>query len=270
MKTAFITTLFFVSTLSSWAEEPAFDGRIELRAPKRANWEISFRPNTAMRIEEKKQGRNASLDESSLLPAGSDSTLVKLKVEKAGDVYHETSYFSDGSKLAKWSNQTIQFRELKGRENQLGMAGVTLLDQEYSDHSQEDFEELGWLTKEFYKGIIQYQNQPCLLFQVSSDKRPKTRRETAEKKFLTESKVDEAGGKGAQNFAAPPEPISQVVVILSAATRLPLVYNDGEILRLYSYEIGNLPPLRLPQKFAREFAAWKKHLEKASSLPSPP
>jgi hypothetical protein len=46
-----------------------------------------------------------------------------------------------------------------------------------------------------------------------------------------------------------------VVVIVSAATRLPLVYNDGQLVRTYNYKTSGLEPPVPPEKVAREFAA---------------
>lgn len=271
MKFVHPAVILLASISCTFAQEPAFDGRIELRAPARANWDVALRPTAAMRMEERKEARSASLDATAQLPLGADDTLVKLKVEKSGPMYHETSYFGDGSKLEKWSLETIQFRELRGRNDLLGMAGVTLLDPDFSDHSKEDFEELGWLSKEFYKGIIQYENMPCFLFQTSGDKKPNTRREAAMSRFLADSAADAPSGEKSADAEKPATPAStKVTVILSVATRLPLMYNDGKVLRIYHYETANLPALQPPQKFASEFAAWQKHFAEVNRRPSAP
>lgn len=263
--------ILLASISCTLGEEPAFDGRIELRAPQRANWEVTLRPTAAMRIEAKKQSKSASLDAASQLPLGGDETLVKMKVEKSGQMYHEISYLGDGSKLEKWSVGAIQFRELKGRKDQLGMAGATLLDPDFSDHSKEDFEELGWLSKEFYKGTIQYENTPCLLFQTTSNKKPNTRREGAVSRFLSDSAADTAGVKKPADTEKPAAPaVHPVTVIISAATRLPLMFNDGKVLRIYRFETDNLPALQPPQKFASEFAAWEKHTAEVNRHPAAP
>ena len=268
MKFIHPAALLLASITFTLGEEPAFDGKIALRAPARSNWEITMRPTAAMRIEERKQARSASLDAISQLPLGADDTLVKFKVEKSGEMYHETSHFADGSKQEKWSLGTIQFRELKGRKDQLGMAGATFLDPDFSDHSKEDFEELGWLSKEFYKGTIQYEDMPCLLFQTSSDRKPPTRRETAVSRFLAESAADYAGAEKPAKVEKPA--VHPVTVILSADTRLPVIYDDGKVLRIYHFETANLPALQPPQNFASEFAAWKKHLAEINRRPAAP
>jgi len=54
----------------------------------------------------------------------------------------------------------------------LAMAAANLLDPEFSDHGKEDFEELGWLDKKFYKGPITPNNQPCFLFQTTLARQP--------------------------------------------------------------------------------------------------
>lgn len=268
MKTIYSAIFFVFSGVFALGEEPVFDGKISLRAPARSSWEITLRPTSAMRIEEREKARTASLDKESILPMGPEETLVKLKVEKSGQMYQETSYFNNGTKREKWSIGSIQFRELKGRDDQLGMAGATVLDPDFSDHSKEDFEELGWLSKEFYKGIIQYENVPCFLFQTSSDKKPATRREAAVGRFLAET-ADEV--TGATATVKPTKPtVTTVTVIISAATRLPLMYNDGRIIRLYRFETSGLAALKPPAKFASEFAAWQKHLAEVNRAPSAP
>ena len=69
---------------------------------------------------------------------------------------------------------------------------------------------------------------------------------------------------------APKPSSSPVVVILSAASRLPLVYNDGQILRTYSYKTSGLEPLMPPEKFAREFVAWRKYAAEMNRAPAAP
>jgi hypothetical protein len=60
------------------------------------------------------------------------------------------------------------------------------------------------------------------------------------------------------------------MVIVSAASRLPLVYNDGQILRTYSYKTSGLEPLVPPEKFAREFTAWRKYAVERNRAPVAP
>lgn len=258
------------TVLSAHAQEtpaaPEFDGKIELRAPDRSAWEVTLRPTAAMRIEQRQQARVASVEELPAKPADGDDSLVRLRVEKSGELFHETSYLANGTKTEKWGIGAIQFREMEGREI-LAMAGMNLLDTDFSDHSKEDFEELGWLTKDSYVGPIYYQKQACFLFQTSSDKRPRTRRESAVDRFMSDSTTD------AGNAAAPPSPPptpTPVTVIVSAATRLPVLYNDGKILRTYKFDPGPFAPLVPPLKFAREFAAWRAHLAESTRAPSAP
>ena len=174
-------------TVLAAAQEPTFDGKIELRAPARSSWVITFKPTKAMRVTESGKSRSASIDESPMTPFGAMEVLTSLTVEKSNDLYSELSRFSDGTKSEKWSIGAVQFREIKGGTD-LAMAAMNLRDPNYSDHSKEDFEELGWLSKDFYQGVITYQNQPCFLFQTTTDKRPPTRRDKALKNFLSDPK----------------------------------------------------------------------------------
>jgi hypothetical protein len=252
------------------AQEPAFDGKIELRAPARSNWVITFKPAKAMHVEESGKSRAASIDELPMMPVGPTQVLTSLTVEKSNNLYFELSRFSDGTTSQKWSIDAVQFREIKvGTE--LAMASMSLQDPDYSDHSKEDFEELGWLNKDFYKGVITYNGQPCLLFQTTTDKRPPTRRDRAERQRLqadpmaAKLKESHGGVPGASQPSATP-----VMVIISAASRLPLVYNDGQTLRTYSYKTSGLEPLVPPDKFAREFAAWRKYAAEINRAPVAP
>lgn len=241
------------------AQEPVFDGKIELLAPKRSRWVITFRPSKAMHVAESGKSRAASVDELPMSPDAAEHVLTSLTVDKSDTLYCELSRFSDGTKSEKWSTGVIQFREVKDG-SLLAMAAMNLLDPDFSDHSKEDFEELGWLGKEFFVGVITYQNQPCFLFQTTSDKRPQTRREDAQQKFLSDPEsvsFKESQGKSPKAPAKPPS--TPVTVIVSANSRLPLVYNDGKVLRTYSYKTSGLEELVPPEKFAREFAAWRKH-----------
>ena len=257
-------------TISAPAQEPAFDGRIELRAPVRSNWVITFKPSKAMRVAESGKSRSASIEELPMTPDATDRVLTSVKVEKSNELYAEFSTFSDGTKSQKWSIGAIQFREIKDG-SVLAMASMNLLDPDFSDHSKHDFEELEWLTKEFYKGVINYQNQACFLFQTTTDKRPPTRRDKALQRFLADPETERLkAGQGSPPEAAAKAPSTPVLVIISAVTRLPLVYNDGQILRTYSYKTSGLEPLVPPDKFAREFAAWRKHAAELDRAPAAP
>jgi hypothetical protein len=78
-------------------------------------------------------------------------------------------------------------------------------------------------------------------------------------------KESHGGVPGASQPSATP-----VMVIISAASRLPLVYNDGQTLRTYSYKTSGLEPLVPPDKFAREFAAWRKYAAEINRAPVAP
>jgi len=263
MKSASTLIALLFTLAISGAEEPAFDGRIELRTPKRANWEVTLRPTSAMRIQQQEQARVASVDDLPMTPVDGDESLVRLKVEKSGTLFHETAYFANGTKTEKWGIGAVQFRELKGG-TLLAMAGMNLLDPDFSDRSKEDFEELGWLTKDSYKGPIIYQRTRCLLFQLSSKKKPLTRRETVLKNFMSETTDSSVVAPVAD------QPEATVTVIISAATRLPVLYNDGQVVRTYSFETDGLSELIPPPKYEREFAAWRAHVKEQNRVPSPP
>lgn len=253
------------------AQEPAFDGKIVLRAPARSSWVITFKPTTAMRVTESEKSRAASIEELPMTPDATARVLTSLTVEKSNQLYAELSRFSDGTQSQKWSMGAVQFREIKDG-TLLAMAAMNLLDSDFSDHSKEDFEELGWLSKDFYKGTITYLSQPCFLFETTSDKRPATRRDKARQRFLADDGITNMktpenlpeAGPSAKAASIP------VIVIISAATRLPLVYNDGQILRTYSYKTSGLAPLVPPEKFAREFDAWRKHVAEMNRAPAAP
>ena len=257
-------------TLAAAAQEPVFDGKIELRAPARSSWVITFKPGKAMHVKESGKSRAASIDELPMVPDAAKRVLTSLTVEKSNDLYFELARFSDGTMTRKWSVGAIQFREIKGG-TALAMVAMNLLDPDFSDHSKEDFEELGWLSKDFYQGVITYKDQPCFLFQTTSDKRPPSRRDRALLQFLASDPdiPKPKDGQGGSPEAAKPPP-SQVMVIVSAASRLPLVYNDGQILRTYSFKTSGLDPLVPPEKFAREFTAWRKHVAEMNRAPVAP
>lgn len=257
-------------TISAPAQEPAFDGRIELRAPVRSSWVITFKPGKAMRMAESGKSRSASIEELPMTTNATDRVLTSITVEKSSELYAEFSTFSDGTKSQKWSIGAIQFREIKDG-SVLAMASMNLLDPDFSDHSKHDFEELEWLSKEFYRGVITYQDQACFLFQTTTDKRPPTRRENAQQKFLADPETERLkAGQGNLPGATAKPPSTPVMVIISAGTRLPLVYNDGQILRTYSYKLSGLERLVPPDKFAREFAAWRKHAAELDRAPAAP
>jgi hypothetical protein len=145
--------LSFALILPLSAQEPKFDGKIQLIAPKRSSWKIKFLPTKALQIEQKQKTRVAAIEEIPLSEDTKIKILRSLEVEKSGSLYSELSRFSDGSKTEKWMLGSLQFYEVE-EGGQLITPSPTLLDTGYSDRSKEDFEELGWLSKNFYKGVI--------------------------------------------------------------------------------------------------------------------
>jgi hypothetical protein len=131
-----------------------------------------------MCVTESGKSRSASIDESPMTPFGATQVLTSLTVEKSNSLYLELSRFSDGTTSQKWSIDAVQFREIKGT-SELAMAAMSLRDPDFSDHSQEDFEQLGWLSKDIYQGVITDNGQSCFLFQTTTDKRPPSRRDRA-------------------------------------------------------------------------------------------
>lgn len=85
------------------------------------------------------------------------------------------------------------------------------------------------------------------------------------RKFLSDTSDGSAAGTATGNSVS-----GNVTVIISSTTRLPILYNDGQILRTYRFETNGLPALDPPPKFAREFAAWRAHIAELNRIPSPP
>jgi hypothetical protein len=251
--------LSFVLTLDLSANELEFDGRIELVAPKRSSWTIKFLPTKAMRIEEKQKSRVAKIDDSLGISDTNQKSLTSLRVEKSGNLYFELSRFSDGSKKEKWMLGSLQFYEIE-EGGQLAMPVASLVDSEYSDRSKEDFEELGWLSKDFYKGIIQFNGETCFHFSTTTDKAPETRRQKAIREFYGAFEESSVGGKTKVDKASidVKQTILPITVIISAVNRLPLLYDDGKTIRTYTYQTDNLGPISPPEKFMREFKGVEK------------
>ena len=246
-----------------------FDGVVKLRTPDAARWTVRYRPSALLRVNEERGTRRFDLGEMPPdLPANQLVEQIRsLEVTKFHGTYRELHRYSNGDKREKWIKGTLQFAEqADGRT--LMMASVNLLDPEFSDYSQEDFEELGWLRKEHFRGVAMHGNKRCLLFEVDSASKPQTRRDLARRAAMEELKRFE--GNAPETETAGQVGQLRLRVLLDAATRLPVLFDDGVTIRTYHFDAPPTAQPEMPAKFKREFEAWQKVLNEARRKPVAP
>lgn len=157
-------------------------------------------------------------------------------ITKTNKTYREIAIFSSGKKREKWIFNGTQLMTVPDSGAIVAIpapAGEDFISPEYSDYSKSDFEGLGWVSLETYKGVRNYEGKPAFLFEATKSG-------------------------------------SILTAILSAETQLPLYFSDGNESRSYVY---NSPPsvlLNPPERFSSVLQKHRKGLELLKRNPSPP
>lgn len=186
------------------------------RAPEFASWTVQIRK----KAEEGRQATAASRPDC-------------LTVTKTNQTYREQMTTGSGEKLEKWTVEHVQFLagDNDGTFSLISPPNGEDPSPEYFDFGESDFEGLGWVSLENYKGVKDYHGAPAFFFESTTD------------------------GKTA---------------LLSTSTQLPLFSDDRFVARSYTYNRPPSTPLVLPAGMLKIVETNRRGLEALKIRPSLP
>ena len=248
------------------------------RAPARAEWTISVRYDRTQAQEE-----FLNPEKKKAQPEGSEGKVPpilrpkEIKVSKDGTTYREAILWNNGKRTVKWIADGFQVRELS-HNGEVARIDLTSYPTDFSDYSRSDFEVAQWVEKDTYIGPRMLKDAAVYQFGVDAAKRRLTPREIAlhtqrqaaaeavteiadDANIETATPLGDLGGQG--------DGSRRYVALLDVETQLPLLVDDGNVTYLYQYStpVGRLS---VPEKFSREFEAWKNLIKTKGRVPTPP
>lgn len=240
MKTGFL--LLIAALVAGAAETPPQPHEPVLaRAPARAEWTVRMTD----------VGGNSDAQDQRAQEAGIAETLgqqrKRVSVEFSKDsrmrTYRIHTRWNDGKSEDEWIVAGSHVAERPGGR---GLYIVGAEDATAGDLAGADFPELKWLDLSFYRGIKEGKTGKVFVFTVPYDKKPLS---GTEARLLALAKQSDPSATPSKLFKPK---VTEVVVHLDAATQLPVMYNDGSILRNYAFAKTPDSPLR-PSKEILDF-----------------
>lgn len=187
-----------------------------------------------------------------------EQPVAKIQVTKDGGVYREVAIGVNGKTKEKWIFDKFQAQESDDGKVVMIMQPAAFFSRDYSDYSRSDFEVLEWIDKSNFVGTAGFRGQPVYVFETSGNKRRLTAREQAD--IRSERATDSEIQRYSEKF----------VVYLDGKTQLPVYFDDGEIIRTYTYGPSNADKLQAPSKFQQALADWNAEVKQRTAKPLPP
>lgn len=228
------------------------------RAPGRAEWTISYRFDHDKAKEEILNPDFKNKNQSNGSAKASPMRLPKeIHVSKDGATYREIIVWSDGHKTEKWIVDGLQVRETSGGNVVRIMSPSSFYAPDYSDYSRSDFEDVEWINQSNYVGAQTLNGASVYAFETPWSKRKLIPREAADRASSEDVQPENDSGR-------------TCTVFLDAATQLPVFFDDGQIIRTYTYSAGSPEKLIPSSKFSRVIERWKKEIKRKTAVPLPP
>lgn len=219
-----------MSLLAMWpasaalTQEKDVDYKIA-RLPSAASWTVTYRYKT-----------DGSAANGAPIPANpylNTDRPREVTVNRRGQISHEESTWVSGAKTDGWIYQNMRLGMMP-QTGQIVARPFSMEGPDLADYRRMDFEGLGWVGKETFRGTATFNGQDAWIF---------------ESPFSDDSAVlkNPVGKWGKSKIA-----------VLSVKTRLPLFFYDGISERTYKYGSAPAGELVPPQEFLKLFEEWKK------------
>ena len=211
-----------VAAAEAAQEHPVFPTPIVPSAPDRAEWVVRMTGEFDGSWESGKKRKIKSVKASTTSVAQS----VEVSKDAARKIYRLRTHWNDGVTEEEW---IVMGQRVAARPGGRGYYIVNGESAAGPDPGGSDFPELGWLKPSHYQGIRTYNGNEVFRFVAPFDQRTLSEREV---QMLMLAKQREPELTPARHFKPK---VLEVVVYLDAKTRLPVLYNDGSIIRTYSF-----------------------------------
>ena len=176
--------------------------------------------------------------------------------------YRLKTSWSDGTSEEEWIIMGNHVAERAGGRGLYIVGAEQTLSKELGKST--DFPELNWVEPSQLKGVKAYKGRPVYVFQVEFD----------QKKLSTDEARMVAFARQAKPDAKPSEvlkpKVSQVILYLDAETQLPVLYNDGTVIRRYDFSPAPATRLQPPKRTMDFLRARADFLKKRLTPPAGP
>ena len=162
----------------------------------------------------------------------------KIEKNKKLKTYHVSTSWSDGKTQDDWIVMGYHVAERAGGRGLYVAGAESSLGAELS---ASDFPELAWIDLKYYRGLKTHKGRPVFVFEVSFEEKPMS---AADSRYYSFVKQSDPKATPTEVFKPKYE---SVVAYLDAKTQLPVLYNDGSVLRRYSFS-SDKSFLRPPKK----------------------
>lgn len=188
-------------------------------------------------------------------------TIRAIQYSKDGELktYRVQTSWSDGTIADEWM---ILGDHLAKRPDGKGLYVVQGDEGVMENLAKSDFFELSWLNMSYYRGVKSYQGNPVFVFSVPFDQKPLTKDEARSLGFAKKADPSISPSKYFNPKA------SDVLIYLSTVTQLPVMYNDGRVIRHYEFTQPTDARLRPPQNYI-DFLRARREKMRAYLTPPP-
>lgn len=193
--------------------------------------------------------------------AGKD---IRCTITKTGTTYREIFTEAGLGEVTKWVVDALQIKQVVD-DGRLIRIPRSRYSPDFSDYLRSDFENFEWITRETYKGVRNYEDKPCYVFEVEASKRRLTPRERSEK--IRRTQEDD---ENPETTPVTSEPSHTLTAYLDVATQLPVALREGERLTTYTFNPPPTAPLSPPADVLENFAKWRETIQSRNRPPPRP
>jgi hypothetical protein len=228
------------------------------RAPSRAEWTVRLTRSFDGGWES-----DASWEQQTDT-AMSDRQVRSVNYSKDSELssYRLKTSWSDGTSEEEWIIMGNHVAERAGGRGLYIVGAEQTLSKELGKST--DFPELNWVEPAQLKGVKAYKGRQVYVFQVEFD----------QKKLSSDEARMVAFARQAKPNAKPSEvlqpKVTQVMLYLDVETQLPVLYNDGSVIRRYDFSAAPSTRLQPPKRTMDFLKARADFLKKRLTPPAGP
>ena len=235
--------------------------RMPLVAPAPARSEWTVRMTTDLSDTEKMADERSPAAAAQAISQQRTVRSIQFSKDAAAKAYRLRTRYSDGDSEDEWIVNGSHVAERAGHR------GLYIVGSESSiarDLSRADFPELAWVEMSCYRGLKTVKGKPAFVFSIPFDNKQLTGDQAQIMAFVKRSDA-----KATPSKVFKPK-VSEVLLYLDAATQLPILYNDGLILRRYSFNPPSEDRLQPPAKILEFLKARNEALRVRLTPPAGP
>ena len=249
-----IALLVLVLLLPATAQDEAPKPLVPVlrRAPANCAWTVHHKQD----FSDQEDSWEKAFEQGGSRPGGGAALIEtrqikRRKVEKNKQLktYHVSTSWSDGTTQDDWIVMGHHVAERAGGRGLYVAGAESSLGAELSSS---DFPELAWLDLKYYRGLKSHKGRPVFVFEVPFNDKAMT---IADHRYYNFVKQSNPGATPKEVFKPK---FDRVVAYLDAKSQLPVLYNDGSVLRRYVFSSAKRflrPPKKITDFLRKREAA---------------